>query len=258
VISRTRVARLLAGYRDRPAADLEAICRTLVRISQMLSEIAEITELDINPLLADEDGVLALDARIGIAPAAATALARFAIRPYPAELEEWISWQGERILLRPIKPEDGSQHLAFFHALDPEDVRMRAFTAVREIPRSQLGRLTQIDYDREMEFIATTERVPGRPETLGVVRAVADPDNNSAEFGIVVASHLKGKKLGGILLHKMIEYLRSRGTPEVIGETLPYNRPLLALVRRFGFEAFRKPDSDTVSLRLHLRPRVAT
>lgn len=126
VVSRTRVAKLLAGYRNRPPADIDAICRTLIQISNLIADIPEIVELDINPLLADENGVIALDARMRVAPASVTGPDRFAIRPYPEELEERISWQGKPLLLRPIKPEDGPQHMAFFKALDPEDVRYMA------------------------------------------------------------------------------------------------------------------------------------
>jgi acetyltransferase len=148
VISRTRVSKLLAGYRDRPPADLTAISRTLIQVSHLIADIPQIVELDINPLLADDHGVLALDARMRVAAYAASGLDRFAIRPYPEELEEWISWQGGRVLLRPIKPEDGTQCVEFFNALDPEDVRYRFFMRMRELQGAQLARLTQIDYDR--------------------------------------------------------------------------------------------------------------
>src|ERR1700680_2739137 len=133
LISRTRVSKLLAGYRDRLPADLSAISRTLIQVSHLIADIPQIVELDINPLLADDHGVLALDARMRVAASAAGGVDRFAIRPYPEELEEWISWQGRRVLLRPIKPEDGTQHVEFFNALDPEDVRYRVFMRRREL-----------------------------------------------------------------------------------------------------------------------------
>jgi acetyltransferase len=234
LISRTRISRLLTGYRGRPPADISAISRTLVQLSHLIADIPEIVELDINPLFADDRGVLVLDARMGVAPSNATGLDRFAIRPYPEELEEWISWQGREVLLRPIRPEDGAQHVEFFNALDPEDVRYRVFMRMRELRPSQLARLTQIDYDREMAFVAISEREPGRFETLGVVRAVADPENVTAEFAIIVRSDLKGKGLGPILLKKLIDYCRSHGTRELVGEALADNRRVIDLVRRFG------------------------
>jgi len=253
LVSRTRIAKLLAGYRDRPPADITAIGRTLIQVSHLIADIPQIVELDINPLLADDLGVLALDARMRVAAYDASGVDRFAIRPYPEELEEWIEWQGCQILLRPIKPEDGSQHLEFFNALDQDDIRYRVFTRIRELPRPQLARLTQIDYDREMAFIATCEREAGRFETLGVARAIADPDNVSAEFAIIVRSDLKGQGLGAILLRKLIAYCRSRGTRELIGEALSDNRRLLSLVRHFG-GAIDHLDHGTIRFRFDLAP----
>lgn len=255
LISRTRVAKLLAGYRNRPPADMNAICDTLIRISHLISDIAEIAELDINPLLADSRGVIALDARVRVAlpVTGTTGIDRLAIRPYPEELEEWISWQEKPLLLRPIKPEDGPEHIAFFNALDPEDVRYRMFIRVRELQPSQLARFTQIDYDREMAFIATRKRENGGRETLGVARAVADPDNVIADFAIIVRSDIKGQGLGPILMKKLIDYCRSRGTQQIAGEALSHNTRILNLVRRFGFR-IEPADAETMSLRLDLFP----
>jgi acetyltransferase len=251
LVSRTRISRLLAGYRDRPPADIGAISRTLIQLAHLIADIPEIVELDINPLLADDRGVLALDARIVIAPSDASGLDRFAIRPYPEELEDWILWQGRKVLLRPIRPEDGTQHVEFFNALDPDDIRYRVFIRIRELPRSQLARLTQIDYDREMAFIAVSEREPGRFETLGVVRGIADPDNVTAEFAIIVRSDLKGQGLGPILLRKLIDYCRSRGIKALVGEALADNQRVIGLVRRFG-GAVTHSEPGTIVLRFDL------
>ncbi|MGZ5161378.1 MAG: bifunctional acetate--CoA ligase family protein/GNAT family N-acetyltransferase [Burkholderiales bacterium] len=252
LISRTRISRLLAGYRDRLPADVTAISRTLIQVSHLIADIPQIVELDINPLLADDQGVLALDARMRVAPSSATGVDRFAIRPYPEELEEWISWQGRQLLLRPIKPEDGAQHLEFFNALNAEDVHDRLFMPLRELRRSQLARLTQIDYDREMAFIATREDEGGHVETLGVARAISDPDNIAAEFAIIVRSDMKGQGLGPILLKKLVDYCRSRGTRELVGEALAQNQRVIALARRFGFVVTASPATHTVSLKLEL------
>jgi acetyltransferase len=259
MISRTRVARLLAGYRNRPAADVDAICRTLIQISHLVSDIPEIAELDINPLLADASGVLALDARVRVALpdlSIAIGVERLAIRPYPTELEQWITWQGQPLLLRPIKPEDGLAHIAFFNALDPEDVRYRMFIRMRELQPAQLARLTQIDYDRDMAFIATRKRADGQFETLGVVRAMADPDNEKAEFAIIVRSDVKGQGLGSLLMSKLIDYCRSRCTLEIVGEALPQNIGVLNLVRRFGFDTQSMPEDAVMLLSLNLRAHV--
>lgn len=253
LISRTRVSRLLAAYRNLSAANIDAICQVLIHVSHLIIDIPEIVELDINPLLADGNGVIALDARIAVRAAEKGGVARLAIRPYPEELEEWMAWQGGNILLRPIKPEDAPQHVEFFNALDPEDVRLRMFVRMRELSPAQLARMTQIDYDREMAFIATRLRADGKPETLGVVRAVCDPDNISAEFAISVRSDLKGMGLGRLLMEKVIRYCRDRGTQEIVGETLSHNQGLLGLVRPLGFEANRSLDNDTLLLKLPLR-----
>jgi acetyltransferase len=187
-----------------------------------------------------------------VAPSNAAGLDRFAIRPYPEELEEWILWQARKVLLRPIKPEDGAQHVEFFNALEPEDIRYRVFTHLRELQGSQLARLTQIDYDREMAFVAVSEHDAGRFETLGEVRAVADPDNVAAEFAIIVRSDLKGQGLGPILLEKLIAYCRSRGTRELVGEALADNQRVIGLLRRFG-AVVTPSEPGIVALRIDLR-----
>lgn len=253
MIARTRVARLLGGYRDRPAADLAAICRTLVAVSQLVSDMAEIVEIDINPLLADDQGVLALDARIALAPAERSGDARLAIKPYPRELEETVVLRsGRSVFLRPIRPEDEPAHHAFFSKLDPSDVRFRFFGMVRSLDHSQMARLTQIDYDRDMAFIAKegTDAVEGG-DTLGVVRVVTDPDNRRSEFALTVRSDLTGTGLGYALLDKMVRYCRGRKTGEIVGVVLADNERMLALAGSLGFTRCARGD-DEVEVRLAL------
>jgi acetyltransferase len=237
LVSRTRIARLLEGYRNHPKADMDAVLAVLVQVSRLVADVPEIVELDINPLLADSRGAVVLDARmrIGMADRSGSTLDRLAIRPYPAELEESVAWEGGSILLRPIRPEDGAAHVAFFDRLTPDDIRYRMFVRVRELQPAQLARFTQIDYDREMAFIATRQGPDGANETLGVGRVVADPDNVSAEFAVTVRSDLKGKGLGRMLMDKLIAYCRARGTREIVGEALPQNAPVIGLVKKLGF-----------------------
>ncbi len=254
LVSRTRIARLLAGYRDRPPADLDAICRVLVAVSQMVIDLPEMAELDINPLLADEHGVIALDARVRLAKREGLrGEARLAIRPYPRELEETLAWNDGQMLVRPIRPDDGDRHRAFLQKLDPEDIRMRVFSSRREIAPSEVARLTQIDYEREMAFIATIAGADGQQETIGTVRAVTDADNASAEFGIIVRSDLKGQSLGLLLMHKMIRYCRERGTGELVGDVLRENAAMLKLARALGFETAPGAEGDFVHVRLKLQ-----
>ncbi|UVW26850.1 bifunctional acetate--CoA ligase family protein/GNAT family N-acetyltransferase [Massilia sp. H6] len=237
LVGRTRVARLLAGYRNRPAVNMDALLAALVQVSRMVSDIPEIVELDLNPLLADANGAVVLDARMRLALAgrSGSTLDRLAIRPYPRELEETVAWNGAPLLLRPIRPEDGPAHLAFFDALTPDDVRYRMFVRIRELQPSQLARFTQIDYDREMAFIATRRNADGVAETLAVGRVVADPDNITAEFAVTVRSDLKGMGLGKMMMEKLIAYCRSRGTREIVGEALPQNSRITGMVKKLGF-----------------------
>jgi acetyltransferase len=252
LMDRTRVARLLAGWRDVPPADRGAVAQVLIRLSQLLAEEPRIAELDINPLLADAEGVIVLDARVRVSAQAPGGAARFAIRPYPAELVETIDWNGRRIVLRPIRPEDEAQHLEFLSRLDPVDIRMRVFYSRRSIERSELARLTQIDYEREIAFIATAPNDTGTEETLGVVRAACDPDNESAEFGIVVRSDLKGGGLGERLMNKLITTLRARGTKRLVAIVLAENRRMLELAGDLGFEIGPKEEDGTIAIAMAL------
>jgi len=251
LIARTRVSRLLAGWRDVPPADVEAVVAVLTTLSQLLADEPRIAELDVNPLLADAQGVIALDARVRVSTAAPGGAAHFAIRPYPTELVETIDWQGRTLTLRPIRPEDEAQHLLFLAQLDPVDIRMRLFYSRRSIERSELARLTQIDYEREMAFIATAPLEGGGEETLGVARALCDPDNQEAEFGIVVRSDLKGGGLGEVLMRKLIAHLRARGTRRLVATVLNENTRMLELARELGFE-FDAQQPDPATRRIHL------
>jgi acetyltransferase len=248
LVSRTRVAKLLAGYRDHPPAQLDAVCDVLIALSQMLADLPELAELDINPLWADHDGVIALDARLRVTHEAPAGASRFAITPYPAELAESVAWHGETLVLRPIRPEDEPQHGAFIERLQPQDLHLRFFSARRELPRSELARLTQIDYAREMAFIAVRRLPDDTTQTLGVVRAVADPDNIEAEFAIIVRSDLKGQGLGHLLMRKMIGYLAASGTQRMVGFVLRDNGDMRDLAASHGF-AVDAAGSDSDMLR---------
>ena len=236
LVSRTRVSRLLAGWRDTPAVDQAALHGVLVAVSHLLAEVPEIVELDINPLIVNFEGAVALDARIRLSAKAPAGAANFAIRPYPAHLEETVQWQGRTVCLRPIRPEDEGLHTEFLQHLDPEDVRMRVFYSKRTMERSELARLVQIDYAREMAFVAIAPDATGQPQTLGVVRAMTDPDNRDAEFGVIVRSDLKGSGLGLLLMNKLIAYLRSQGTLRLVATVLDYNDRMLNLAKELGFE----------------------
>jgi acetyltransferase len=252
LIGRTRVAQLLAGYRDRAAVDIDALVSALVQVSRMACELPELDQLDINPLLADERGVIALDARISLRPvsAAVKAADRLAILPYPAALEEWATVEGRRVQLRPIRPEDEPRLRAFYAHASPDDMRLRFFMARRDVPHSELARYSQIDYDREMTFVACP--ADGGDVLLGEARAVCDPDNLRAEFAIQVAGAWQRKGLGRLLMDKLLRHLRSRGVREVAGECLHHNAGMAALARSAGFCVQAGPGAsiDLMTLKL--------
>ena len=249
LMAQTRIFRLLQGYRDRPRAALESIALTLVKLSQLVCDLEEVVELDLNPLLADSQGVIALDARIRIARKDAGSANRLAIRPYPKELEcrESLAAIGA-VKLRPIRPEDASILEQFVGDLTPEDARMRFFTPMHKLGAAALARFTQIDYDREMAFVAFAEEAPNR--LLGVARLAADPDNVRAEFAIVVRSDLHRRGLGRLLLGHLIAYAQSRGICELFGDVLAENQAMLGLCTKLGFTVATEPSRDLVRVTL--------
>lgn len=256
LIARTHIYRQLQGYRNTPAADLEAIGLALVKLSQLVTDLAEVAEVDINPLLASSEGVIALDARLRVQRSERTGADRLAIHPYPSELEEWVSLaSGQRVLLRPIRPEDEPQHEALFKHLEPHDVYLRFFRAVNRLSHAQMARLTQIDYDREMAFIATARDEAGEPETLGVVRAISDPDRTQAEFAIIIRSDFKRRRLGHLLLDKLVRYCEAKGIGRLVGTVLNENTAMLKLADDFGFTMVPRPADGTVEISYPLQPQ---
>ncbi len=239
VMRRTRIDRLLHGYRDRPPAARGEIAKTLVRLSQLIAEFPEIAELDINPLLADAAGVVALDARVIVrAVAAGTERAgRFAIVPYPAELDCLIEHIGQRYRLRPIRPEDEPALQAAFKLLSPDDIRLRFFAPLRDLTHEMAARLTQIDYHREMALVLldAAARDGDGAAPMGVVRLAADPNFEEAEFAIVIVSKQQGRGLGRLLMDRILAYARSRGIKRVFGDVIADNRRMLKLAEDCGF-----------------------
>jgi acetyltransferase len=254
LVMRSQVSRVLAGSAAVPPVDLDALCLTLVKISQLIIDIPEIVELEINPLLADDRGVVAVEHRIRLAPTGPNQTPRLAIRPYPKELEEEFTLaSGQSVLLRPIRPEDEPQHYEFLSKVSAADLRLRFFGTVGRFPHSVMARFTQIDYDREMAFIASAPKSDGSgPETLGVVRTITDPGNETAEYAILVRSDLKGQGLGRKLLAKMVRYCRARGTGTILGQVLAENAAMLDLVSALGFTSRAIPDEDVVEVCLRL------
>ena len=235
--------------RDLPAAHEPSVAEALVCVSQLLVDFPEIAALELTALFADDQGVLAADAWLRLRGADEPA-AVLAIAPYPIELVEHWSAGGERFTIRPIRPEDAEQHAAFFRRLAPIDVRYRFFTTVRELSPEQMARLTQVDYDREMAFIAVREATG---DTVGVVRLVCEPDDGSGEFAVIVQSDAKGRGLASHLMRLVIAWGRRRGLRAVVGQVLAENAPMLAFVRSLGFALRRLPEEpDVIEARLEL------
>jgi acetyltransferase len=243
----------LSATAGRPAADLDAISHALARVSQLLVDNAEILELEIDPLLADEKGVMALEVRTRVGPPTARRGPRLAIRPYPRELEQSIDLPCGRHLLRPIRPEDAGAYAEFIARTHAPDVRLRFFRLVRNLPAKDLARYTQIDYDREMAFVAVRQEEPGKGEITGEVRAFIYRDDATAEFAILVRSDVMRGGLGRALLSKMIEYCRASGVAELIGQILSENEAMIALARRCGMQVEEGPGTSIAIAHLDLR-----
>jgi acetyltransferase len=255
LIARTRINRLLKGYRNVAAADINAIKLVLVRLSHLIVDFAEISELDINPLLAGEHGVQALDARIKITATTSSGADRLAIRPYPKELEEPFDvGDGRVLLLRPIMPEDEGSLQAAFGRLTEEEIRYRFFIPIKFLDHLTAARFTQIDYDRHMALVLTEPGVPGLTEIYAVVRLVEEPDRARAEFAIVVDHALAGQGIGSRLIHRIIEYARARKIGTLYGDVLDSNERMLKLCKKTGFTFSRETGEAgvvRVSMPLH-------
>jgi acetyltransferase len=253
MVWRSQLSTLLAGYRGQAAADVPALIATLLKVSRMACELPELAEMDINPLLVDAHGVLALDARVKLRAPAVGEASRLAICPYPAELEESLVLDGQTLLVRPIRPQDGQRLLDFYAQADPADMRLRFFFTRREVPHSEIARYSQIDYDREMTFVALVHDAQGKAHIAAEVSALSDPDHLHAQFAIQVAAAWQDHGLGQRMLGKLIAYLRSRGTRELNGLCLNENTGMAALARSLGFTvSARSIASDTVSMTLTL------
>jgi acetyltransferase len=234
LIRRTRISKLLEGYRGRPPADFDAIAGTLMALGDLAADLPEVCELDINPLWADEEGVIALDARVRVRDAKQKGTGRFAVKPYPADLEGMLKGRDGRVFpMRPIRPEDTQLIDNALENTAPEDLRMRFLSPLRRLPRQLAARLTQIDYDREMAFVVFTD--DDMTEVAGVGRLSEDPNRERAEYAVLVRTDRQGLGLGYALMAHLIAYAKSRGVGEIFGHVLRENMAMLDLCDEFGF-----------------------
>lgn len=230
--------------------DIDALGQVLCQLSELLLAFPEIQELDLHPLQACGEEMVILDARLVLAERGQQVLP-LAIRPYPTELEEgaWLKDQSH-VLLRPIRPEDEPAHKQFVRQVSDEDRYKRFFADVGELGHEELARMTQIDYDREMAFVAVGQDGPFSQQILGVVRAIASPDQSDAEFAILVRSDLKGLGLGKLMMEKIVRYARERGIGQLSGMTMPSNRGMIDLAKRLGFKIDIQLEDGIVNMEL--------
>ena len=236
MMAQTRIYRLLEGFRERPRVDMDGVALTLIKLSQLTVDIGEIKEVDINPLIASEAGVMALDARIRVARFTGHPHGRLAIKPYPKELEENVALaDGRTLLLRPIQAEDEPSLRGAFDKLSPEEIRLRFFVPMKTLDHLMAARLSQINYDREMALILTEPGLPGTTEIYAVARVSADPNLERAEYAVIVRGDMTGMGLGTLLVKKVLAFARARGIREVHGDVLRENARMLHICESLGF-----------------------
>ncbi len=236
------------------ALDINALSIVITQLSYLIIDCPEIKSLDINPMLVSGEDVTLLDVNIELQPSESDGAQRLAIRPYPRELEEIFTLRdGRDVLLRPIKAEDEQSHIEFNNSLSQEDRYKRFFGEVGQLSHDEMAKMTQIDFDREMAFIASYRDSDNNFHTLGVVRAITDPENDETEFAVVIRSDLQGQGLGKRLMLKMIDYCKNRETSMMMGLTLPQNAGMVSLSRKLGFKVKFDMEEGWVEMKLDLQ-----
>ncbi len=263
MIERTRVAETLGAFRGAPAIDFMQLEALLVRVSEMVCELPWIAEMDINPVIVDERGVIAVDARIVIDHSGSEQTVRhshLAIMPYPAHLTQTrTAPDGNYYVIRPIQSEDADRLQTFMRGLSDETRYFRFISTLAELPPRMLVRYTQIDYDRELALVAVVPPDPARAPApgsaegederiIGVVRYLLNPDADSCEFAIAIADDWQGKRLGSTLMRAIIEAARSKGLKRIEGFVLGNNARMLGLMSYLGFRIVTDPDDPSMKL----------
>jgi len=248
LIARTRAAKMLGAFRHMPPVDMDALLNVLLRVSEMVCELPWIKEMDINPLLIDEHGALAVDARIAVDfyTPGADRYAHMAIHPYPPHLEtKWQLADATDITIRPIRPEDAELEQDFVRGLSTDSKYFRFMETLQELTPAMLVRFTQIDYDREMALMAVTDK-GGLEVELGIARYTTNPDAESCEFALVVSDRWQHKGLGHKLMTALIDVARAKGLKRMEGEVLATNQAMLQLVSSLAFAVTPHPDDPTI------------
>lgn len=247
MIARTKVYQLLKGYRDQDPINMDALQLTLIKLSQMVIDLDHLAELDINPLLADKNGVIALDARIKVSLNKVSGAKSLAIPPYPQKYEDLVRLSsGKTFQIRPIKPEDEPALIKNFELLTKEEIRFRFFHAIKEMNHSMAARFTQIDYDREMAFVATDPNGTPGWKLHAVARLIIDSSGDYAEFALVVNHLVSGQGLGTLLMYRLISYAKEQGLKGIYGDVLKENDVMISICKKTGFTVQTKTDDPGV------------
>lgn len=256
MIERTRVAETLRAFRGGPPIDFEQLEALLVRVSEMVCELPWIAEMDINPVIADENGIVAVDARIVIDPSVGhqpPRHAHLAIMPYPTHFGQVrTSPDGQYYTIRAIQPEDADRLQDFMRSLSAESRYFRFISSLAELPPKMLVRYTQIDYDREVALVAVVggEVAAGEPDEkiIGVVRYLRNPDGETCEFAVAIADDWQGKRLGSTLMRAIIDAARTKGLKRMEGFVLGSNSKMLGLMSYLGFRIATDPEDATMKI----------
>jgi acetyltransferase len=246
LMEETKVYNLLRGFRNRPPVNLESLEEILVRLSHMVTDFPEITEIDINPLFVNESSILALDARVIIKSTNLRSPEHMVISPYPHRYEtHWTLKDGTNVILRPIKPEDEGMMIELFKTFSDTTILFRFFHILKYMSHEQIARYTQIDYDREMAIVAVEER-PEKDRILGVGRLTYYPNLETSEFSVVVGDPWQRKGLGAKLLQVCIDVAKEKGVRLLWGDIMAENERMIRLCKKLGFNVTR-----------HYRERIA-
>ncbi|MCP4075284.1 MAG: bifunctional acetate--CoA ligase family protein/GNAT family N-acetyltransferase [Gammaproteobacteria bacterium] len=256
LIEGTRLSTFLKKFRNLPEANMPELIKVLQRISEIACELPEINELDINPLLVDENGVMVVDARIVVKEPSTTTshYGHMSIHPYPAELESiWQLPDGTNVTIRPIRPEDATNEQSFIKNMSAESKYFRFMQSLEQLTPVMLARFTQIDYDREMAFIAEINGGTADARIIAVVRYVSNPDHHSCEFALVVSDEFQRKGIGRHLMQRLMTVAHNRGLEVMEGEVLSTNSKMLKLLDRIGFRTVHSTEEpEVVQVRRHL------
>jgi acetyltransferase len=245
----TRVYQILKGYRNHPPAKIEMLEEILIRLSHLVTDFPEITELDINPLILAEDQACAIDARVFLQPSERPSPLHLVISPYPDQYEKAMTTKGGmEIFTRPIKPEDAPLLEELFRVLSKQSIYFRFFGPMKSLPPRMLAYFTQIDYDRDIAIVAL-DRSAGHEKMLGVARLMGDPDGIRAELAVLVGDPWQGRGIGAALMSRLIAISKDRGIKSIWGLVLAENTHMLSLASKAGFQSIWNKEQRAYELK---------